>query len=317
MPKNKEHFATLFDHQFLLQGLCLYRSLAEHAGPFHLWILCIDEEVEQALRLLNLPAVTLLPLRSVETAPLLAVKNGKTIGEYCWTLTPFISEFVFARAPGLARVTYLDSDLFFFGSPDPVFDEFEGSARHVLIMEHAYAPEYAFQLPLVGRFCVQFMTFRNTPPAREVSAWWQARCLEWCFARAGGGRFGGQTYRDDWPQRFTAQVHVFKQMEKAIGPWNALHFERMAAGRLRPVFFHFQGLRVHPGRRVTLYSGYRVGPGGRNLYRRYLEELKRAARDLDERGIRIAGIPRRTGFRAFLIRLKRLLGSAERYATLR
>ncbi len=50
-----EHYATLFDNHFLLQGLCLHRSLTTRAAPFHIWILCVDEAVENHLLQLDLP----------------------------------------------------------------------------------------------------------------------------------------------------------------------------------------------------------------------------------------------------------------------
>src|SRR3990172_545113 len=137
-----EQFATLFDSHYLPHGLCLHRSLAERAQPFHLWVLCVDEASEQALRRLQLPHVTLLPLQEVETVALRTIKADRTVAEYCWTLTPFLPEWVLERVPDAARVTYLDADLFFFDSPAALLDELTASGKHVLITEHAYAPEY-------------------------------------------------------------------------------------------------------------------------------------------------------------------------------
>ena len=160
-----EHFVTLFDRNFLPMGLCLHGSMISHAQPFHLWILCMDEFVESQLRELNLPNVSLLPLSEVETKALKGVKNGRTKGEYCWTLTPFAPQFVFARDEKISRVTYLDTDLYFFGSPKLLLDEFSGSNKDVLITEHAFAPEYD-KSAKSGKYCVQFMTFRRTEGGR-------------------------------------------------------------------------------------------------------------------------------------------------------
>jgi len=84
-----EHFVTLFDSKFLPLGMALHDSLMTHAQPFHLWILCMDEMVEKQLKQISLSHVTLIPLKEIETQELLAVKPGRTQGEYCWTLTPF------------------------------------------------------------------------------------------------------------------------------------------------------------------------------------------------------------------------------------
>jgi hypothetical protein len=172
-----EHFVTLFDSNFLPQGMCLHVSLMEHAQPFHLWILCLDELVEQQLRQLDLPHVSLIPLSEAETEDLLSVKNGRTRAEYCWTLTPFTPQFVFERDQSVCQVTYLDADIYFFGLSQILLEEFEKSGKQVLITEHAYAPEYD-QEAISGKFCVQFMTFRRMDGGLKVMRWWQAWCLE-------------------------------------------------------------------------------------------------------------------------------------------
>src|SRR5438067_2358097 len=100
-----EQFATLFDIHYLPHGLCLHRSLLEHGQPFRLWVLCLDGEVELALRRLNLPHVTLISLAQAETQALRQVKPGRNTAEYCWTLTPFLPECVLQRMPQLERVT--------------------------------------------------------------------------------------------------------------------------------------------------------------------------------------------------------------------
>ena len=123
--KLTEHFVTLFDSRFLLLGLTLHASLQRVAPNSHLWIICIDELVEQQINKLGLSHISTIPLRSIETDELLTVKTNRTVGEYCWTLTPFSPNAVFDRAPDASRVTYLDSDLFFFSSPEIIFQEFE------------------------------------------------------------------------------------------------------------------------------------------------------------------------------------------------
>jgi hypothetical protein len=302
--RNVEHYATLFDNHFLLQGLCLHQSLAERATPFHLWILCVDEVVERNLLRINLPNVTLLPLREVETDRLREVKGDRSIGEYCWTLTPFLPQFVFEKSPDVKRVTYLDADLYLFDDPAPFFSEFERARKHVLITDHAYAPGYD-KSALVGRFCVQFLTFRNTQEAKHVISWWQQRCLEWCYAREEDDKFGDQKYLDAWPQLFREEVHILSQQDRTLAPWNVLHIERKTSGRLSPVFYHFHDLRIHPNRRVTLYSAYRIGKTGQTLYAAYLQALRGAARRVEGLGMAFGTFSQRSGWRAFAGRLQR------------
>src|SRR5256885_328246 len=166
-----EHYVTLFDSAFLPQGLALQSSLQRHAGPYTLWILCVDNETYEVLGRLSLPNTRLIRASDVETSELLRVKKERSRAEYCWTLTPFTPRFVFEADPGIRRVTYVDADLWFRQSPAPIFSEFEQSGKQVLITDHAYAPEHD-RTATSGRYCVQFMTFRHGG-GETVRRWWE------------------------------------------------------------------------------------------------------------------------------------------------
>jgi hypothetical protein len=309
MPSGKsvEHFITLFDSKFLPMGMCLHHSLVEHAQPFHLWIICMDELVERQLHQLDLPHVTLLSLREVETPALLEAKKDRGRGEYCWTLTPFTPEMVFDRAPDAERVTYLDADLFFFSSPALFFDELEQSGRHVLITEHAYAPEHIHHAEPHGRFCVQFMTFRRTVGAYKVMRHWQAQCLAWCYAREEEGKFGDQKYLDAWPEQFCDEVHILSQVNKTLAPWNVHHFSRELPPDHKPVIYHFHALRLVSPTCVTLFEGYKIGAYGRSLYHAYLTTLKENVELMRKHQMPIPFIPPHSETYAWLRYSKRMV----------
>lgn len=323
MPTNSatapvEHFVTLFDNNFLPLGLCLHRSLIAHGQPFQLWILCMDDLVERHLRKLALPHVRLIPLRDVEDSRLLAVKPLRSRGEYCWTITPFTPQFVFERDPQVARVTYVDADLFFFCHPRPLLDEFGHSGKHVLITEHAYDPRYekSGRARRGGRFCVQFITFLRTGQAAKVLHWWQKRCLEWCFNRVEDGKFGDQKYLDQWPALFEQEVHILQQKEKTLAPWNVRYFEQLGSGRVAPVFYHFHGLRLISPGKLLLYSGYRVGKAAQALYRVYQQNITESINLLNDNDIPVPYLPLRKDLLGRCIMLKRRILDGEGYAQL-
>lgn len=301
-----EHFVTLFDNNFLPMGLCLHTSLLQHAKPFHLWILCMDEQVERNLHRLALPHVSLIPLREIEDGRLLAVKPTRSRGEYCWTLTPFTPQFVFERDATVEQVTYLDADLFFFDSPERLLQEFRASGKHVQITEHAYDPRYERfgRAARSGRFCVQFMTFRRTSQAEKVMRWWQERCLEWCYARVEGGKFGDQKYLDVWPELFHDEVHILEQKEKTLAPWNVAYYSRLGKGDVTPVFYHFHGFRILSRTELLLYSGYRIRGEADYLYQSYLRALGSAVAVMKQASIPIPCLPRRKDWLGRLAILK-------------
>jgi hypothetical protein len=266
-----EHYVTVFDSLFLPQGLALHMSMERHAGPHTLWMLCVDDAVHDVLQRLDLPNVRLLRLSELEVAELKRVRPTRTIGEYCWTLTSFAPWFVFEADATALRVTYLDADVWFRRNPAPIFRDFESSGKHVLITDHAYAPEYD-QSETSGQYCVQFMTFTREG-GEPVRKWWEDRCIEWCYARYEDGKFGDQKYLDDWPERFPKQVHVLSDMELILAPWNATRFPFG-----RAICWHFHGLRIEIGLSKKEYrvhcGAYPLPPTTiRYVYQEYLKDL--------------------------------------------
>ena len=271
-----EHYVTLFDSAFLPQALALHASMCRHAGPFLLWVLCMDEEVKTTLDALTIPSLKTVKLGDVETQKLLAIKGGRNRAEYCWTLTPFTPKMVFDRDPQAERVTYVDADMYLLKSPDPIFDEFRASGKAVMITDHAYDAEYDASATS-GQYCVQFMTFVRGSSER-VRQWWEDRCVEWCFDRVEEGKLGDQKYLDDWPTRFPEYVHVLSQIDVLLAPWNARRFPYS-----RAIAWHFQGFRLLGRSRALLHRGYSVPDiVDQMVYAPYMQELRNILCTLDK-----------------------------------
>jgi hypothetical protein len=288
--KNVEHFVTLFDSHYVPQGLSLYKSLEAHGKPFRLWIVALDEACAQALERIGPEFVRIIRLPEIETKRLIEAKRDRSVAEYCWTLTPFLPSAVFDRQPGLDRVTYVDADLYFFDSPAKLLDEFTASGKQVMITDHAFAPEHMASLQY-GRYCVQFVTFRNTGAALKVLHWWQDRCVEWCYFRLEDGKFGDQKYLDSWPEIFGEEVHVLSQTHRTVAPWNVKHIGALK-GNVEPVFYHFHSLRiVSPTRVVLYYNLYDIGRPNRWIYDAYVAALREAASSMRKFAVPVIGRP--------------------------
>lgn len=296
-----EHYVTLFDSNFLPQGLALHSSLQEHGDDYVLWVLCIDVECLHTLDSLNLPQVRLLDLREFETADLLAVKPGRTRAEYCWTLTPWSLQWVLQVDLEALRVTYLDADVFFLKSPAKIFEEFDASGKGILITEHGYAPEND-QSTTSGRYCVQFLTVVRDH-GEKVLHWWRDRCLEWCFARCENGKFGDQKYLDSFSSEFILDVYQIGPDPRFQGPWNATIFCYSYA-----VVYHFHGLRLLPDSTVFACS-YQVT--WRHLMYVYLPYLRCIYSTIHRYSVLIKPQGSRLGFVAIAkLKLKKKLASS-------
>jgi len=285
-----EHFVTLFDSNFILQGLALHASLERHLkGSYKLWIVCLDDQVFNHLMLLELNNVAPLKLSKLETSELLVAKANRSLREYCWTLTPFTPSFVFDSDKTVQRVTYLDADTWLLKNPSKIYSELALSGKSVLITDHAYAYEND-QSETSGKYCVQFITFSRSG-GEDVRAWWEKRCLEWCYARHENGKFGDQKYLEQFPELFAGKVHVAQDLDNFMAPWNATRFSFNNA-----VLWHFHGLRTVKlfGTLRFYYGDYFLPPDIlQGVYVPYLQDMVSAIHVLRTSGI---SIPIQTSF---------------------
>jgi hypothetical protein len=253
------NFCTLFDKNYLSRGIALYNSLDENCSEFHLYIFAFDDKVNKILKELNLEKATIISLEEFEDEELLSVKPTRSVAEYCWTSTSSTILYVIEKY-NVESCTYLDADLFFYSSPAVLLQEMGN--KSILITEHRYSPQYNKEIKS-GKYCVQFVTFKNDENGLKALKWWRDRCIEWCYARYEDGKFGDQLYLDDWTERFKG-VHVLQHPGGGIAAWNVQQYEffirneKVWGRELKTgnefivVFYHFHYLRFQKNGRIEL-----------------------------------------------------------------
>ncbi len=283
------HYCTYFDDRYLTRGLALYESMRRHCAPFRLWVLCMSDECYRQISLLGLPDVVPLKLNALETAlpSLAAVKSGRSLLEYYFTCTPALLTWLFDKQPQIDTLTYLDADLYFFSSPDRIFQEFSGSS--VLIVPHRFSRRNEHLLRW-GIYNVGWVGFRRDTEGLRCLRWWYERCVEWCYDIEEADRFADQKYLDRFPRLFGG-VQIDENPGVNLAPWNLDNYRLSKSDAGVPlvdgaplVFFHFHGLR-----RVTSYLwrtahhefGAPLNALVRHLlYRPYLEDIAAGERRL-------------------------------------
>ena len=247
------YYCTYFDRNYLIRALALIESLQTHEkGPFTIFAVCLDELTRVVLTRLAWPSVVPIALHEIEAhdAELTLARSNRDPVEYYWTLTPTVILRLLERNPHIDLITYVDADLYFYSSPEPIFTEMGTSS--ILIHEHRFHEEFKPAI-IYGRFNVGLLCFRNDERGRTVLRWWRERCNEWCHNRLEDGKFGDQLYLDAWPDTFPG-VHVLGHIGAGVAPWNHLqyHFEPLPDGGvsingLPLVFYHFHALLFrHP-----------------------------------------------------------------------
>ncbi|MGN7820688.1 glycosyl transferase [Chitinophaga varians] len=311
------YYCTLFDSNYLSRGLAMYTSLAAVCSDFHLYVFAFDDKCLSVLRKMALPHLTVISLAEFEDPELLKVKPGRNRAEYCWTCSSSTILYCIQQFQ-LPHCTYIDADLLFYNDPHVLMEEMGNHS--VMITEHRYTPQYD-KSKLSGKYCVQYITFRNNRWGMEALQWWRNACLDWCYDRHEDGKFGDQKYLDDWPSRFL-NVWVMENLGGGLALWNIQQYDVFKNGdRLRcreistgkefdPIFYHFHYLKYFTDNTIEL--GRRIiTPAVKKLfYEPYILELEACKRRIqavdpsfDPHGAR----PRPSGLKATLVTIWRKL----------
>lgn len=241
------HICTLFDKNFLFKGLTLYRSFIEHSEEGVFWVLCMDEESHSLLSAMNLERLKLLKLEDLENAELCAVKPDRNAGEYSWTLKPYLIRHILDQ-PQVSTATYLDADTFFFGDPKTIYKEL--GENSVLLTPHNFPGRLEHIAHKVGNFNAGFLLFRNDEKGRACLEDWRKKCLEWCFHRTEGAKYGDQYYLNEMAGHGWNVKHAEHKGINA-GPWNiekyavAFHDRQIFVNDEPLVLYHFHKFSIH------------------------------------------------------------------------
>lgn len=279
-------YCTYFDHNYLPRGLALYQSLQRHAPGARLWVLCLSEACHRALLKLALPHLVPVRLADFEEAnpDVAATRPSRSQIEYYFTCSPAWLLFVLESNEDAEWATYLDSDLFFFASPDPVFEEMKDAAFGII--PHRFSRGLEDQRRF-GIYNVGWVSARKRGEGIAALRWWRERCIEWCYDRVEGDRFADQRYLDRMPETFGG-VHVISHLGANLAPWNIADCRlewnggRVEIERRYPLlFFHFYGVKRSGDYYFNSHRIYRAPFSGlikERLYKPYTAALAEAER---------------------------------------
>jgi hypothetical protein len=206
-------YCTIFDKNYLYQGVALYQSLKSHTDGFNLYALCMDETAYSLIKSMELEGLIAVHVEDILTATLERVRGRTTKGQFCWVCQPVICQYILANYH-VDMVTYLEADSLFFSNPEILFDEMGNNS--VSLVPHNFSDEFD-NSQAAGKFCVQFNAFRNDRIGLAVLEYWR----EWCFKynKSEPLKYPGQTNLDDWPEKFK-NIAVIRNLGAGVAPWN-------------------------------------------------------------------------------------------------
>jgi hypothetical protein len=277
---NIENFVTFFDRNYLPQGIALYLSMVRHLPHFKLWIVCVDDDTFKVIDQMEDPRIVAIDFDSFENDHLKQARTNRSYVEFLWTLTPFISSYVFNVDNSIDRVTYIDADMYFLRNPKEIYTFFDLSGCSALITSHDFSSKHDHG-DKNGKFCVQFMPFNRNGSA-AILEWWGERCLESCSSKAENGVFGDQKYIEEWPGMFPDLVAIYPSIGSFLAPWNMDKYPPKAG-----YIYHFHSLRILKDKKVALVNADYTVPDDfiKEVYKPYLSDLSCAQTMLDTLGL--------------------------------
>jgi hypothetical protein len=240
------HFCTYFDSNYLPRALCLLESLEHHSPEFTIYMLCLDNECYMKIKGLNRPNVIPFTLNELEEndKELEGTKAGRSRLEYYYTCGPAFICYLLDREPGISIITYLDADMYFYSSPEPLFEVFEG---HSIGVVGHHLPEFR-KSEQEGLYNVGWITFKRDERGLACLNWWRDRCIEWCYERFEDGKYADQRYLDQWPRLFKG-FYEFTHHGANVAAWNVGDYQfSLRDGHVYVdndllIFYHYHGFK--------------------------------------------------------------------------
>lgn len=236
------NFCTLFDSNYASKGIALYLSLEQQTDDFVLYVMGMDRKCQEILSSIGFKHMVVECIDDIDSPELAEAKGNRSRAEFCWTCGSFFTDY-FLNKYNLPDITYLDSDLMFFSSPKAIFDELITNNASV-----GLSPHYK-HYNATGKYCVQYVYFKNDIDGCAALTWWKDSCLKWCYSQMEDGKYGDQLYLESMPSLFN-NVYEIQHRGHGIATWNQMFYKFYDGflsykGQNYPyVFFHYSGFNI-------------------------------------------------------------------------
>lgn len=217
-------FCTLFNKVYLDKGLALFDSLKQTSSSFQLYVLSMDDITYKVLSDQNEPNLIPIKLEDFENDELQKAKANRKFSEYCWTCSSWLVSYILdTYHPDYC--TYIDADLYFYSDPSVIIDEMKEKNASVQVISHHFADLISEQASIsVGKYCVEFNTFRNDNNGRMLLDIWKGQVLKDCSVNKKKGICGDQKYLDNWVNDYPFVMEI-NNVGAGIGPWNLCQYQ--------------------------------------------------------------------------------------------
>lgn len=204
---------TISTQSHLFKVKALYQSLHDKTGA-DFYCLTTDGTPSESFEKINYLRLDEIPNESLK-----GLRNKYTGNKLRWSCKPVIIQHLLEH--GYDKVIYVDNDIFFYESPDFLFDQLD--TKSILLTPHFYpANPTKEQIWLEANFRVGLYNggfIGANKSAIEPMKWWTACCLYNVKKSFWRGLFDDQKYLDLFPVLFE-NVEILKHKGCNVAGWN-------------------------------------------------------------------------------------------------
>lgn len=242
------NYCTIVSQEYIHKILLLYNSLLEHDSNFRFFILCMSKKIKELLSMLKLENAILITIDQVEKVDkqFAAVKPQRNEKEYAWTSKASIFLYLFKNYPDINHLLWLDGDIMFYSSPEPIFQELEKCS--LLLSKERFKGENKKLNNVYGIYNTGLMGLKRNNETIGFIRWYRRKCLQWCFDKIVPGKFSDQMHLNQISERLS-WVKVIKNIGINVTAWNiqGCRVEKKDDGiyidGVKLIFYHFSGFK--------------------------------------------------------------------------
>jgi|SaaInlStandDraft_1057018.scaffolds.fasta_scaffold01383_6 hypothetical protein len=287
----KQNYCTLFDINYLPHVSSLFDSLDKYIDSYTVYCFCMDDESLQFIKKNKNKSIIPISFKQLEIyyPELKAAKLNRSLVEYYFTCSSAICSFVFKNYSDIELLTYLDADLYFFSSPEPIFKELKDYSIGIISHKFNFLGKLLYEK--YGKYNVGWISFRNDQSGRKCLEDWRIDCLSWCYDRLENGQFADQKYLNYWPKMYSG-VHTIRHIGANLAPWNVGRYnvnlnsktKQVMVNNQNLIFYHFASLKQldtnHYRTNISSYFTYLSNKLKLFIYIPYILNLRKCNKEI-------------------------------------
>lgn len=274
------HLSTIFDSNYLIKAITLYKSALEYVPDCQFSFLCLDDESKKILDELKLPNLQTNIISDLKNIELEKVRQSRTRGEFAFTAkSNYLAYLIKTTEYSFGDIIiWADADILFYSSAKQLINEVL-RGHSIIRTSHKFKTDKEYLNEKVGKYNAGMIFFKIDENSKQCIQEWSKQCIDWCFHRLEDGKLGDQMYLNDWHNKYKG---VYDLPHKGVntGTWNINNYKvtnvanRFYLDNEILICYHFHGIKTSLHRnRIKIYP---ISIYHKDIYNVYTKALYQA-----------------------------------------